>query len=74
VTSVTGTYGTLSGSPLNFVSGDGELWGGVTFGPFFGLDQSFDQVIGITITARDAAGNTATSSVNVRVRGVSCLG
>ena len=68
--SVTGTYSGLAGSPLAF-SLQGGQWR-ANFGPFNGLAPNYSQPITITITARDAAGNQATTQVQVRVWGT-CL-
>jgi hypothetical protein len=71
VTSVTGTYAALPGSPLAF-SRVGNTWS-ATFGPFAGLPSGYDQNVQISIVARDAANNaSATLILIVRVRG-ECL-
>ena len=74
VTQVTGTYAAgLPGSPIAFVHGAGNTWT-ATFGPFAPLDVAYEANVGISIVARDAAGNTSTATVvTVRVLG-SCLG
>jgi len=70
---VTGTYSGLSGSPMAFANGGGNLWT-ATFGPFSGLNFLFDQTITISIVARDAAGNTSgVTTASVRVSG-DCVG
>jgi hypothetical protein len=70
VTSVTGTYGGGLPGSLNF-SPQGGQWR-ATFGPFNGLAPNYSQLITITVTARDAAGNQASTQVTVRVWGT-CL-
>ncbi|MGB0112019.1 MAG: hypothetical protein WBP59_02245, partial [Ilumatobacteraceae bacterium] len=67
VTSVTGTFGTVPGSPLAF-SLQGGQWR-ATFGPASGLAQFAQPVVTITITARDAAGNQTSTSTSVKVWG-----
>ena len=71
VTSVTGTWAGLGGSPKAFTKGAGNTWT-ATFGLFSGLGANYNQLVSITITARDAAGNTAATVVQVRVYGT-CL-
>lgn len=71
VTSVTATWSGLPGSPKAFTKGAGNTWT-ATFGPFSGLDGNYSEQITITITARDAAGNTRSTNVQVHVYGT-CL-
>ena len=67
VTSVTGTYVGLGGSPLVFSKVSGSLWQ-ATFGPFPTFSPGVVDVV-VTITARDAAGNVSTStSATVQVQ------
>jgi hypothetical protein len=70
VTSVRATYAGLPNSPIDLSFSSGA-WRG-SFGPFAGLDPGFSQWITITLTARDAAGNQASTNVQVRVWGT-CL-
>lgn len=71
VTSVTGTWSGLPGSPKAFTKGSGNSWT-MQFGPFSGLGFAYNQLITITITAKDAAGNSNAATVQVRVYG-ECL-
>ena len=71
VTSVTGTWSGLAGSPKAFTKGSGNSWT-MQFGPFSGLGFAYNQLITITITAKDAAGNSQATTVQVRVYG-ECL-
>lgn len=66
VTAVTATWSGLQGSPKAFTKGAGNTWT-TTFGPFGGLSSGYSELITITITARDAAGNTRSTNVQVRV-------
>jgi hypothetical protein len=66
VVSVIGTYSGLSGSPLTFAPAAG-IWG-ADFGPFTDLPAGYDEPVTVTITARDAAGNTATKDITFFVR------
>ena len=67
VTSVTGTWTGVGGSPKAFTKGAGTTWT-MTFGPFAGVETA-NQVVTITVTARDAAGNSRSTAVNVTVWG-----
>lgn len=71
VTAVTATWSGLPGSPKAFTKGAGTTWT-ATFGPFSGLATNYSEQITITITARDAAGNTRSTNVQVWVYGT-CL-
>ena len=73
VTQVSGAYGAgLTGSPVTFVKGAGSTWS-ATFGPFSGLPLAYSQDVVISVTARDAAGNTsAPTTITVHVYG-ECL-
>ncbi|HQZ36124.1 MAG TPA: hypothetical protein PK020_16980 [Ilumatobacteraceae bacterium] len=72
VTSVQATWTGLPGSPKQFTKGAGNTWT-MTFGPFSGLNYTFNQPIQISIVARDAAGNQSTpATVSVTVHG-ECL-
>ena len=64
------TYSGLPSSPINLSFSSGA-WRG-NFGQFAGLGPNFNQLTTITLTARDAAGNTASTNVQVRVWGT-CL-
>jgi hypothetical protein len=70
VTSVQATYSGLPNSPINLTFSAGS-WR-ADFGPFVGLNPNFNQLTTITLTARDAAGNQASTTVQVRVWGT-CL-
>jgi hypothetical protein len=67
VTSVTATWSGLPGSPKAFTKGAGNTWT-ATFGPFSGIATP-NQLVTITITARDAAGNTRATAVQITVWG-----
>lgn len=67
VTAVTGTWSGPPGSPMAFTKGAGNTWT-ATFGPFTGVVPA-NQLITITITARDAAGNTRATNVQITVWG-----
>lgn len=72
VTAVTGTYSGLPGSPLTFTRTGGSPANGTwtaTFGPF--TSPTTQDVI-ITVTARDAAGNSRNAVVTIKYWGV-CL-
>jgi hypothetical protein len=72
VTTATATFGqSLPGSPRPLGPQGGNAWA-TTIGPFNGLDPSYSQDVVVTITATDAAGNTASAQVVVRVEGT-CL-
>jgi hypothetical protein len=72
VTAATASYGqALPGSPVPLAPQGGGAWS-ATFGPFGGLEPSYSQDVVITITASDAAGNSASAQVVVRVEGT-CL-
>jgi hypothetical protein len=74
VTSVTGTFSGLGGSPTAFSNAGGNSWA-ATFGPFSGLAAGYNSTITITIVARDAAGNTSNAvQTSVSVQGAgNCL-
>lgn len=67
VTAVTATWSGLGGSPKAFTKGAGNTWT-ATFGPFSGVVTP-NQLVIITITARDAAGNTRATNVQVTLWG-----
>ena len=71
VTQVSGSYAAgLAGSPLAFVKGSGSTWS-ATFGPFTALAEAYSQDVVISVTARDAAGNTSEpTTITVHVYGV----
>lgn len=71
VTSVVATWSGLPGSPHPFTRAGANTWT-AQFGPFSGLSPAFDQLVSITVTARDAAGNSRSAVVQVRVWGT-CL-
>lgn len=66
VVGVTGSFSGLAGSPIPFTLSGGS-WR-ADFGPFAGLPTSSNQLVSISIVARDAAGNTSNPAVvTVRV-------
>ncbi len=71
VTSVTGSWSGLPGSGAAFTKGSGTTWT-LQFGPFSGLGFAYNQLVTVTVTARDAAGNSQASTVQIRVYG-ECL-
>jgi hypothetical protein len=71
VVSVTGSWSGLAGSPAAFAKGSGTTWT-LRFGPFTDLGFAYNELVAITVTARDAAGNSQSTTVQVRVYG-ECL-
>lgn len=72
VTSVTATYAGLPGSPLTFTRAGGSETNGTwtaTFGPF---TTTTARTVQITVTVRDANGNSADDTVTIEYSGV-CL-
>ncbi len=66
VVGVTGTFSGLAGSPITFTRSGGS-WR-ADFGPFAGVPTGANQLVSISIVARDAAGNTSNPAVvTVRV-------
>ena len=63
VTSVQATWSGLPGSGVQLTKSGASSWSG-TFGPFGGaVPSGQSRTVTITLTARDAAGNSATRSV-----------
>ena len=70
VTASSGPSGTIS---LQRTAGTAQngTWT-ATYGPFPGLPATFDQQVSITVTARDAAGNTRSTNLTMTVQGANC--
>lgn len=71
VVSVTATRNGPAGPGVPMTNLGGGLWR-TTLGPFSGLGSGYDQPVTVTATVYDAAGNSTSAAVNVRVLG-ECL-